>query len=142
LLKYLSDKWGLNPMGARVARAETFAPFIGQKLRSDTPPSIALTPDQKKPPEPDRAVHAMQEKNQHQTALIALANSLELHSSSPIIAAERILNILSKHPTIKAWLKLVGAASLPVFPIAIAFTQAQARVSKFLEEKRAEAAKR
>jgi hypothetical protein len=84
----------------------------------------------------------MQEKNQHQTALIALANSLELHSSSPIIAAERILNILSKHPTIKAWLKLVGAASLPVFPIAIAFTQAQARVSKFLEEKRAEAAKR
>jgi phospholipase C len=145
LLKYLCDKWRLNSIGARVDQAESFSQFIAQKPRTeprtDTPTSITLTPQQQKPPKPERTVKAMQEENEHQTALIALANSLELHASSPFIAVEGILDFLSKHPTIKKGLQIIGAATMPVFPIAIAFTRAQARVSRFLEEKRAEVAK-
>jgi phospholipase C len=40
LLKYLTDKWGLGPLGARTAAAASFAKVIGAVLRTDTPASV------------------------------------------------------------------------------------------------------
>jgi hypothetical protein len=42
VLKYLTDKWGLGPLGARTAAAASFAKVIGTRLRTDTPASVPL----------------------------------------------------------------------------------------------------
>jgi phospholipase C len=44
LLKYLTDKWGLGPLGARVPQANSFATAMAARTsgRTDCPTSIAL----------------------------------------------------------------------------------------------------
>jgi len=40
LLKYLSDKWGLGPLGARVAAANSFGSIISPDVQDLGPPTI------------------------------------------------------------------------------------------------------
>src|SRR5262249_48020535 len=49
LLRYVSDKWGLGPLGARTAAANSFASALLSSPRTDTPAEI---------PEPDTDVAA------------------------------------------------------------------------------------
>jgi phospholipase C len=41
VLRYLSDKWQLGPLGQRVANAKSFKQLIGSTLRDDTPTTLA-----------------------------------------------------------------------------------------------------
>ncbi len=72
LLKYVTDKWGLGPLGDRVASARTFASYIANGLvspRPDTP--LSVTP-------PDVAVDPPATNlNANQTALVGFGRYLE-----------------------------------------------------------------
>jgi phospholipase C len=72
LLKYVTDKWGLGPLGNRVASVGSFAGYIADGLvspRSNTPFSVA-------PPQvaDDPAQTSL---NAHQTALVGFSRYLE-----------------------------------------------------------------
>jgi hypothetical protein len=72
LLKYVTDKWGLGPLGNRVAVAKSFGGYIADGLaspRSDTPDSVAapgVAPD-------PGAINL----NANQTALVGFSRFLE-----------------------------------------------------------------
>jgi phospholipase C len=52
LLKYLTEKWGLGPLGARVAQANSLGVAIAANERGDdTPHSIVLKREQLEPPD-------------------------------------------------------------------------------------------
>jgi phospholipase C len=78
LLRYLSDKWNLGPLGARVANANSFAPNILPGVQDLGPLAI---------PEPtapggDQTYGRMQSRTQpilsgHQSALVAMTQLLE-----------------------------------------------------------------
>lgn len=92
LLKYLSDKWGLGPLGERTARAKTFAGCFTQAPRTDTPnvlPSV--------PPTVERVQsHARQKLTGHESALIALSHALEsMSEEDPATIAARSRQVLS-----------------------------------------------
>jgi phospholipase C len=79
LLKYLTDKWALGPLTARVAQANSVAPALATtgQPRTDTPPSVALPPGttfqavvESQPPSPDAI-------NENQHALVAFSRYLE-----------------------------------------------------------------
>jgi phospholipase C len=75
LLKYLTDKWGLGPLGARTASAASFKDVIGSQLRTDTLmvlPEIGPSPDFA----PTTPV-GRPELNAHQSALFAMTQLLE-----------------------------------------------------------------
>jgi phospholipase C len=95
LLKYLSDKWQLAPLGARAAQANSFADALLAERRTDTPermlePSIPTA----------RAALAMPRReprlNDLQRALLAMTEVLELHTRQPAAAkmarSERMLD--------------------------------------------------
>jgi len=42
VLRYLTDKWTLGPLGARTAAAASFAGSVGTTLRTDTPVSVPI----------------------------------------------------------------------------------------------------
>jgi phospholipase C len=76
LLKYLTDKWGLGPLGARTANAASFAVGLSGSPRADTPevlPDVA--------PSPGGVANApplgRPELNSHQSALFAMTQLLE-----------------------------------------------------------------
>ena len=86
LLRYLSDKWDLGPLGARTAEAKSFAGSIGylNAPRGDTPLSIEVTPvaevmkaDLPSELKPDHPL------NGHQLALIAFTEQLEKEIAEP-----------------------------------------------------------
>jgi len=95
LLKYLSDKWGLAPLGARAEQANSFADALLAERRTDTPerllePSIpaagaALAMPRREP-----------RLNDLQRALLAMTEVLELHTRQPAAAkmarSERMLD--------------------------------------------------
>jgi phospholipase C len=72
LLKYVTDKWGLGPLGDRVASAGSFAGYIADGIavpRTDTPASVP-------PPQvPDDPVQTS--LNANQTALVGFSRYLE-----------------------------------------------------------------
>jgi phospholipase C len=75
LLKYLSDKWSLGPLGARTAAASSFGDVIGTALRADT---VAVLPTAG--PAQPRAQSAPQSRptfSSNQTALFAMTQLLE-----------------------------------------------------------------
>lgn len=81
LLKYLSDKWGLGPLGRRTAAANS----IGVALRREAPrdvelTKIELTVDQLNPPDPEAEEKAFGDISSHQTALQKLATYLEMEA--------------------------------------------------------------
>jgi len=74
LLKYLTDKWSLGPLGARTAQANSFASAIQSKARSDCPKILPLSG----PPDGDQPVTVGRPAlSSHQTALFAMTQLLE-----------------------------------------------------------------
>jgi hypothetical protein len=74
LLKYVTDKWTFGPLGARTARAETFANAIQSVARDDCPLELPLSG----PPDAGATQPAGRPAlSSHQTALIAMTQLLE-----------------------------------------------------------------
>jgi phospholipase C len=75
LLAFLTEKWKLGPLGARTAKAETFAAAIGRKApRRDTPrflrvPNADLVPE--------RADWERSDKGRHHEALHLVAEAIQ-----------------------------------------------------------------
>lgn len=72
LLRYITDKWSLGPLGNRVATAKTFAGYIGMGLsepRTDAPKSVSAPVV---PPDP-----VTTNLNANQTAIVGYSRFLE-----------------------------------------------------------------
>jgi phospholipase C len=83
LLKYLTDKWGLGPLTARVAQAQTFADAIrtsGQP-RTDTPESVAAPVMAMAGP--PGAEEQPEEMNENQKALVEFSKHLAKKTATP-----------------------------------------------------------
>lgn len=76
LLRYVSDKWGLGPLGNRTAAAQSFASaFVRTSGRTDCPRQLAVpagAPMVSNPP-----------LNAHQVALAAFTHHLEVNYTKP-----------------------------------------------------------
>jgi phospholipase C len=90
LLKYLTEKWGLGPLGNRTAQANS----IGRSLSRATPRTgtverIELTPDQLHPPNPDLEEQAAEYITTHHKALALIGRRLQLQllKESPLTFA-------------------------------------------------------
>ncbi len=85
VLRYLTDKWQLGPLGARTAAAASVCAAISStELRSDTLPRIELTAAELAPPDPAQEEAAFGEINCHQTALQLLAAHLKAEAVQEI----------------------------------------------------------
>jgi len=81
LLKYVTDKWSLGPLGDRTAKAQTFANAFRNSARDDCPKSISVPVPTANPV--DSAL------NGHQAALAGFSHHLEVNvtqSSDAILA--------------------------------------------------------
>jgi hypothetical protein len=92
LLKYLTGKWGLGPLGDRVASPSTHSlgPLITESQpRMDTVATIELTDDQQHSPNPDLEEKAAAFISSHHKALTLLGRRLqwELLKESPLTFA-------------------------------------------------------
>jgi phospholipase C len=131
ILKYVTDKWGLGPLGDRVAAAKSFAPYIGLGLsavRSDFPGSVAAPIV---PPDP-----VTSNLNANQTAIVGYSRFLETEIQKLSLNAgatpddvfksvgERLLSSmrgLAQHGEaavnrVETFLSLQKAAALPPLP--------------------------
>jgi phospholipase C len=90
LLKYLTDKWDLGPLGQRTAAANSFGNAILPNPRSDAPsqivvPAIAASP-----------IIPMPELTDHEKSMIALSHALEsMAGEDASIIAARSSQVLS-----------------------------------------------
>lgn len=93
LLKYLTDKWQLGPLGRRTAQAKTFAGAMLPQLRTDTPDTLPFpqTTSRAEPP-------AIRQLTNHQTAIVALSHALEsMADQDPNLVAARSRQVVSGH---------------------------------------------
>lgn len=74
LLKYLTDKWSLGPLGERTRQAKSFAGALLPALRTDCPLTIPSPGPAGSPP---AAVSGRPALSSHQTALFAMTQLLE-----------------------------------------------------------------
>jgi phospholipase C len=116
LLKYLMDKWRLDPLGARSIEANSFADVFLRQMRTDTPARLL------EPMIPAvRATLAMPRThpplNDLQKALLAMTDLLEVHTRQPAAA------------------KVARTARMMDGPAARA-EAAQDRVERFLQQQR------
>jgi phospholipase C len=91
LLAYLTDKWGLGPLGARTAAAAHFGPALLalSAPRTDAPPPFDLNALPAMQPNSDPRI------NENQKALISFSHSLEEHIGDPLDqVGNRALQIL------------------------------------------------
>jgi len=96
VLKYLTDKWQLGPLGRRTAAATSIAVAINRtEPRSDTIARIELTPDELKPPDRELEEETFGAPSTHQTALRILAAYLKVDAVEGIprlaVSAARLL---------------------------------------------------
>lgn len=78
VLKYLTDKWKLGPLGRRTAAANSIGIAITRKTpRDNTVAGVDLTPEELSPPDPGAEEEAFGHINSHQTALQLLATYLK-----------------------------------------------------------------
>jgi len=105
LLKYLTDKWGLGPLGERTAQAQSFAPLIQPVMRDekDTVPFIRVSYTQLIPPNPELE---REDDGLHHRALHDFADYLksELGQDLDAGAAQAIADI-GKEAGAWVWLK-------------------------------------
>lgn len=77
VLKYLTEKWQLGPLGRRTAAANSIGIAISETSpRGGTGTRIELTEDQLRPPDPEAEEMAFDQVNAHQTALTILGRYL------------------------------------------------------------------
>jgi phospholipase C len=92
LLKYLIDKWGLGPLGARAAEARTFKDALTATARRDAPLTIPAVPRLLSPVAPP----PHQPLNDHQSALVALSHALEsMAGEDPLLVAARSRQVIT-----------------------------------------------
>ncbi|MGH2509322.1 MAG: alkaline phosphatase family protein, partial [Ktedonobacteraceae bacterium] len=77
VLKYLTEKWQLGPLGHRTATANSIGVAISCTApRANTCARIEMTADELRPPDPEAEEKAFDEVNAHQTALTILSRYL------------------------------------------------------------------
>ncbi|MEO9320319.1 MAG: alkaline phosphatase family protein [Nitrososphaera sp.] len=90
LLKYLTELWGLGPLGSRTANANSIGEAISTESRTDTPASLPSSP-----PRPIQAI-PLQRLSEHQMSLISLSHALEsMAEEDAAIVAARSSQVLS-----------------------------------------------
>ena len=90
LLKYLSDKWSLGPLGQRVANAQSFASAISTSCRTNTVSQLTVPATKAGPNE------QLTELTGHEQSMIALSHALEsMAEEDPSIVAARSSQVLS-----------------------------------------------
>jgi phospholipase C len=95
LLRYLTDKWNLGPLGARTTQAKSFAGVIGSTLRTDTPKTIPAMPASGKLP-PQTPVPVPATLTDQQQALLGLSHLLEtMTTTDPATTVARNRHVLS-----------------------------------------------
>jgi phospholipase C len=93
LLRYLQDKWTLNDLGARTARAASFAGAINAAAlpRTDAPPRISSAATGSGAPTP--SVDAL---GGNQSAIVAMSHNLEsMSDEDPNVVAARSRHVLT-----------------------------------------------
>ncbi len=92
LLRYLSDKWNLDPLTARVTQANSFADAIRSdgSARDDTPATITLPADQQALAAAGMAAISdlTEPMNEHQKSLLAFSDCLEDEIDEPAVVKE------------------------------------------------------
>jgi len=91
LLRYLQDKWSLNDLGDRTAKANTFKEVInGAASRADTPARVDSSTQTVAASPPVDAL------NEHQNALVAMSHNLEsMTDEDPNLVAARSRHVLT-----------------------------------------------
>jgi phospholipase C len=90
LLKYLTEKWDLGPLGNRTAQANSIGKLMTRQApRTGTVEKIVLTPDQVHSPNPDLEAEAARYISTHHKALALIGRrlQLELLKESPLAFA-------------------------------------------------------
>lgn len=106
VLKYLTEKWQLSPLGRRVATATSIGVSIRRtSARDDALARVTLGPEQLKPPDPNAEDAAADYVSPHQAALSALTTYLEEEGFKEAL---RWYSCLARgFETIKAWVNWV-----------------------------------
>jgi phospholipase C len=135
-LKYLCDKWNLEPLGERAKQANSFASAIRgdwDSPRTDAPVTIMLTPDELKPPNAALDKEASKQKNAHQVALIMMAHYLETQTD---LKAPTILSEFERNRWVAA--AFFPVLALPFIEVAL-LRNAEKNVTRFLDQKKKQA---
>lgn len=93
VLKYLTEKWGLGPLGRRTAAATSIGKLIMGSPVESGPTRISLSAAQLQPPDPRAEEEAFGASSSHQAALAQLAQWLEIEA---VEKAPRIAVLLAK----------------------------------------------
>jgi hypothetical protein len=93
VLKYLTEKWGLGPLGRRTAAATSIGKLITGSPMESGPTRISLSAPQLQPPDPRAEEEAFGASSSHQAALAQLAQWLEIEA---VEKAPRIAVLLAK----------------------------------------------
>jgi phospholipase C len=94
LLRYVSDKWRLGPLGARTGQANSFALAIGERARDDAPATIPAMPAGALPLQAQVPVPAT--LSDQQQALLGLSHFLEtMTTTDPATTVARNRHVLS-----------------------------------------------
>jgi phospholipase C len=94
LLRYVSDKWNLGPLGARTAQANSFETVISPNLRTNTPATISAVPEQGFTAEAQVPVPTT--LSDQQQALLGLSHVLEtMTTTDPATTVARNRHVLS-----------------------------------------------
>jgi phospholipase C len=80
VLKYLTEKWGLGPLGCRTAAATSIGKALGSTPYENDLAKIVLSAEQLQPPDPRAEEEAFGETTSHQAALAQLAQWLEIEA--------------------------------------------------------------
>ena len=102
LLRYLSDKWGLDPLTDRVAQARSIASAIQAdgKPREDTPASLVVPTELPAvAAEKMLAAEAGEELNPQQRALVAFSEYLEQDIQEPVGKPARVAAMMAGPPS-------------------------------------------
>ncbi|MDE1763839.1 MAG: hypothetical protein KGH88_06310 [Thaumarchaeota archaeon] len=88
LLKYLTDKWGLGPLGTRTANAKSFTDAISSTCRTDTPKQLPI-------PSIDETQTIPEELTEHEKAMVSLSQVLESKAGEDAtVIAQRSIQVL------------------------------------------------
>ncbi len=103
LLRYLSDKWGLGPLGSRTAAAKSFASVLLSTPRADTPanipqPSTQLSATLKLAARQPARTQAPPPINDLQATLLAFTQVLDAEIDEPAAHKARRLRLSVQSP--------------------------------------------
>jgi phospholipase C len=80
VLKYLTEKWNLGPLGRRTTAATSIGKALGNTIYKSDLGKIELSVDQLQPPDPQAEEEAFGAVSSHQAALAQLAQWIEIEA--------------------------------------------------------------